>query len=104
MLTACPLYLISKFSTCWWPMSNLQLVSKSLSFPSHKKVPVAIGILQADETAAPPFIARLSHTDAFRSQALIELINVRHAEDEMHTASAFQHRLELLHQTNSQRA
>src|ERR1051326_554699 len=104
MLTACPLYLISRFSTCWWPMSNLQVVSKPFSFPSHKKVPVAIRVLQTDEPAAPSLVPGLSHTDVLRSQALIELIDVGHAQHKVRTTSAFQHGLKLLHETNSQRA
>src|SRR5262252_372259 len=80
------------------------MVSRTFLFPSDKKVPVAVRVLQADEPAAPAFIFWFGNVDWLSTQPLIKIIDVNYAEHEVDAASALQHRLQLLHESNSQRA
>src|SRR5216684_9099896 len=83
---------------------RVKRTSTTPALPGNEEESIAVRILQAHESATPTFVSRLSRRGPIRRQLLMKLIYVADSQDKVRAPSTFEHRLELLHQSNSQRA
>src|SRR6185295_6546209 len=98
--TTSPLKRRKRFSICCPGIRH----SFSLVQPTHEEVAILIRIFQRNKATAPTFVQRRLNVRTSCDQIFVKLIDVFNTDKKVTSASAAQHRLEVLCQRDSQRA